>query len=61
MILESAVGGTMMAMDVEQGTRIIDTLASTNYQVQHDRQTVQKKGVLDLLILLMQFLLRIKS
>jgi len=51
----------MMAMDVEQGTRIIDTLASTNYQVQHDRQTVQKKGVLDLLILLMQFLLRIKS
>jgi len=39
----------MMAVDVEQSTRIIDALASTDYQAQHDRQTVQqKKGMLEL-------------
>jgi len=48
MILDAAVGGTMMDMDVEQATRMIDALASTNYQAQHDRQVVQKKGMLDL-------------
>jgi len=26
----------------------MDALASTNYQAQHDRKNVQKKGVLDL-------------
>jgi len=48
MILDAAVGGTMMDVDVEQATRIIDALASTDYQAQHVRQVVQKKGVLDL-------------
>jgi len=48
MILDATVGGTMMDVDVEQATRIIDTLASTNYQAQHDRQVVQKKGMFDL-------------
>jgi len=32
MILDEVVGGTMMAVDVEHATRIIDALASTNYQ-----------------------------
>jgi len=38
----------MMSVDAEQATRIIDALASTDYQAQHDKYTVQKKGVLDL-------------
>jgi len=37
-----------MALDVEQPTRIIDTLTSTDYQVQHDRQGIQKKWLLEL-------------
>jgi len=49
MILGAAAGGTMMAVDVEQATRIIDALASTDYQARHDRQTMQqKKGMFDL-------------
>jgi len=48
MILDAAAGGTMMSVDAEQGTRIIDALASTDYQAQHDRYTVQEKWVLDL-------------
>jgi len=47
MILDVAAEGTMMDVDVEQATRIIDALASTDYQAQHDRQVVQKKGMLD--------------
>ena len=31
MILDAAAGGTMMAVDVEQATRIIEALASTDY------------------------------
>jgi len=54
MILDAAAEGTMMSVDVEQATRIIDALASTDYQAQHDRYTVQKKGVL-ILVLQMQF------
>jgi len=49
MILDVAAGSTMMEVDVEEATRIIDALASTYYQAQHDRQTVpQKKGMLEL-------------
>jgi len=48
MILDVAAGGTMMNVDAEQATRIIDALASTDYQAQHDRQVVQKKGMLNL-------------
>jgi len=48
MILDATAGSTMMDVDVEQATRIIDALASTDYQAQHDRQVVQKKGMLDL-------------
>jgi len=48
MILDAAVGGTMMEVDVEQENRIIDALASTDYQAQYDRQSVQKKGVFEL-------------
>jgi len=32
MILDAVAGGTMMSVDVEQATRIIDALASTDYQ-----------------------------
>jgi len=48
MILDATAGGTMMAVDVEQATRIFYALASTYYQAQYDRQTIQRKGVLDL-------------
>jgi len=47
MILDAAAGGTRMAVDAKQATRIIDVLASTDYQTQHNRYTVQKKGELD--------------
>ncbi|XP_027941135.1 uncharacterized protein LOC114194932 [Vigna unguiculata] len=48
MILDAAAGGTMMSVDAEQAIRIIEALASTDHQAQHNRQTVQRKGVLDL-------------
>ena len=48
MILDTAVGGTMMAVDVQRATPIIDALASTDYQAQYDWQGVQKKGVFEL-------------
>ncbi|XP_019455123.1 PREDICTED: uncharacterized protein LOC109356250 [Lupinus angustifolius] len=48
MILDAAAGGTMMAVDVEQATRIITTLSTTDRQAQHNRRTVPKRGVLDL-------------
>jgi len=48
MILDATAGGTMMVVDVEHATRIIDALASTDYQAQYDRQSVQKKGVFEL-------------
>jgi len=38
----------MMVVDVEQATRIIDALTSTDYQAQHDRQGIQKRGLLEL-------------
>ena len=47
MILDAAAGGTMMSVDAEQATRIIEALGSTDYQAQHDKYTVQKKRVLD--------------
>ncbi|XP_047166272.1 uncharacterized protein LOC124835393 [Vigna umbellata] len=48
MILDAAAGGTMMSVDAEQATRIIEALASTDHQAQYNRQTVQRKGILDL-------------
>ncbi|CAL0334640.1 unnamed protein product [Lupinus luteus] len=48
MILDAAAGGTMMSVDAEQATRIITALSSTDRQAQHNRRTVQKRGVLDL-------------
>ncbi|XP_019425057.1 PREDICTED: uncharacterized protein LOC109333933 [Lupinus angustifolius] len=48
MILDAAAGGTMMVVDAEQATRIITALSSTDRQTQHNRRSVQKKGVLDL-------------
>ncbi|KAG2409367.1 uncharacterized protein HKW66_Vig0000320 [Vigna angularis] len=48
MILDAAAGGTMMSVDAEQATRIIKALASTDHQAQHNKQTVQWKGILDL-------------
>jgi len=37
MILDVVAGGTMMVVDVEQATKIIDALTSNDYQAQHDR------------------------
>jgi len=48
MILDALAGGTIMIVDAEQVTRIINALASTNYEAQYDRHTMQKKGLLDL-------------
>jgi len=47
MLLDAAAGGTMMALDVEQATRIIVALASTDYQAQYDRKNNQKEGLLE--------------
>jgi len=44
MILDAAIGGTMMNVDTEQEKRITDALSSTNYHVQHDRTNGQKDG-----------------
>ena len=46
MLLDATTGGTMMTLNEEQATRIIDALTSTNYQAQHDRQGIQKRGLL---------------
>ncbi|KAF1862458.1 hypothetical protein Lal_00026992 [Lupinus albus] len=48
MILDVAAGGTMTVVDVEQATRIITVLSSIDRQAQHNRRSVQKRGVLDL-------------
>ncbi|XP_019455104.1 PREDICTED: uncharacterized protein LOC109356228 [Lupinus angustifolius] len=48
MILDVAAGGTMMSVDAEQATRIITALSATDRQAQHNKRTVQKRGVLDL-------------
>ena len=48
MIMDVVVGRTMMSVDAEQATRIIDAFASTDHLAQHNRQLVQKKRVLDL-------------
>ena len=38
----------MMDIDAEKATRIIESLASNDHQVQHDRSTTQRTGVLEL-------------
>jgi len=48
MLLDAAAGGTMVVVDVEQATRIIDVLPTTDYQAQNDRQGHQKRGLLEL-------------
>ena len=45
--LNAATGGTMMTLDGEQATRIIDALASTDSQAQYDERSIQKKGWLE--------------
>ncbi|XP_027922561.1 uncharacterized protein LOC114180442 [Vigna unguiculata] len=47
MILDATAGGTMMSVDAEKATRIIEALASIDHQAQHNRQIVQRKGVFD--------------
>ena len=34
----------MMVVNVEQTTKIIDALTSTNYQVQNDKKVFRRKG-----------------
>ena len=48
MLLHVAIGGTMMVVDEEQATRIINVLATTYYQAQHDRKGHQKRELLEL-------------
>ena len=40
MLLDTSAGGTMMIIDMEQVTKIIDALASTYYQAQHYKQGI---------------------
>jgi len=47
MLIDIATGGSMMAVHVEQVINIIDTLTSTNYQAQNDKQIEPKKGMMD--------------
>jgi len=47
MLLDVAVGDTMMTLDVEKATRIIDALTSTIYQAQHGGKGLQNKGLLE--------------
>jgi len=42
-ISDAITRGTMMAVDTKQATKIINALASTKYQVHHDRHVGQKK------------------
>jgi len=44
MLLDAAAGGTIMTLDAEQATRIINTLASTDSQDQCDGRSTQTKG-----------------
>jgi len=44
MLIDAAASGTMMVVDVEQAIRIIDALVSTDYEDQHDRQGIKRKG-----------------
>jgi len=37
MLQDATVGGTMMVIDVEHATKLIDALTSIDYQAQHDR------------------------
>jgi len=37
----------LLDADADQATRIIEALATTNYQAQHDRQGHQKRGILE--------------
>jgi len=46
-LLDAAAGGPMTALDVEQVTRIIDALASTNYPSQRERQGIQQRGLFE--------------
>ena len=47
MLLDATVDGTMMTFDVEQLTRIIDSLAPTDYQAQHGGQGLQNKRLIE--------------
>jgi len=44
MLLNVAVGGTMMTLDAKQAMRIINALTSTDSQARYDGRTTQKKG-----------------
>jgi len=48
MLLDVAAGGTMIVVDADQAIRIIDALATIDYQAQHDKQGHQKRGILEL-------------
>jgi len=48
MIMDATARGTMMVVNVEQATKLIEALVSMNYQAQHDRQIIHTKKVLEL-------------
>jgi len=47
MLLNVVVGGTMMAIDAKEATKIIEAMTSTNYQAQNDSKNEPKKGMMD--------------
>jgi len=44
MLLNAAVGGTIMTIDVEKATEIIEVMISTNYQAQNYSKNGQRRG-----------------
>jgi len=56
MLLDTAACGTMVGIDMNQATRIIDALATIDYQAQNDRQGSQKRGLLEIEQILTQYL-----
>jgi len=46
-LLNVAAGGTMMAIDVEKATKIIEAMTSIDYQAQNDSKNEPKKGMMD--------------
>jgi len=47
MLLDAAADGTMMAIDTEKATKIIEVMTSTDYQAQNDNKNEPKKGTMD--------------
>ena len=48
MILDVSIEGTMMSQRPKEAIVIIDSIAANDYQSHHDRDFVQRKGIMEL-------------